>query len=1186
MVKVLLFENLFDSQQVVGVSEPLEITTFATASLPSLHPNISPSSSASSGSSLNLTSSISNTLSSEDLTTGESQCCFLVATKDGTVEVYKVLEARDIKPQLLYRLRTSIYNSTVNTSISPRSSVKNICALQYLPPPNDAIVTLEYESEKSLIVVCRIYSNWRADKVVNNPLSRESSSAYQHYEPEEPSTSPASSPSSSPSLGRNGSSSSYYSLVEQANGGAPATSGVLTLPTSTSATCIAVCTATSRLVVANESTITLWKIYEHGTKAEQILNVELQNSTSTITKLALYDSYLAYSSLSEVRVINLVVTQTETKKENAITKLFTLEKEFTRTECEAYSAVEDENYFECKFDEHGNLTSNSYSNLKLSIPSWNSGSAPQDFNKNVEVLGPIVDINHGVRVNKEEGYSLISAAMILYRRFDEEVEPLHTLTFLPEFSLISPGLNLGSFSTKNKQGKATLPMVSSIRCFFSTPRTGYLYDVQQPGLISAIPYTSETLACACSPHFLYAITPDGIEMFTLRNMEFGDRLRYPAPCLIGMQPFIGLQKVAISGEYVILLSKFSEDLLKPTKLSEAKLHQNSKSNSVVGWNVYVLHSTPLNTIYDDFLNRAAAYEPARLEYHQLVLEAHLLSRSKLSSLQLLFEDMKYRSTKDSKTSFLSVHLEAKQYYHLFRHSANLLGDYYFSNLDYPRASKFYSISDKKLSEVVKCMMQDSLSHPQANKFLTDYLDRVLYDESVQDYMDETPALANSIIVHYAENFPEKISSVLLDSNLSQYSLDVALRILEGSSSSRSHSRDVFARACLYSKLKKNSMAFRDFLSIKPERLVEYISDFKFLTNGEKFGSSHLKLLRICAPWPILEVLLQSPIRGEKSAEEKSATMTLSTALDILNDLPDIDQTSFDRIPPPISGQFLSMCYLESLILNGNNSDEVVAKLVDLYLQHLNVVDLRTFGISADPTNASPIANKWRDFHQKAFYQRPGWLDDLSPNSQAVLTRSYSSPALSRSNSSPAVKRISKSPFQRQIFDFTDFYLKKLQGLLCSAPVKDSNHLSKLTAQLIMTKCSNEIRLSLLCYPQLGRFSEGWSELVKQFPHSAVDYGKQYCKEPSQWKAALQHLLEIVLKSNEEEKSHLQECYTKMLEYLSGIFDPALFLSLLPNEGNLFFFVPFLERSIKSSQGKKLNASLQQDVFSLSEQQRK
>jgi hypothetical protein len=54
-------------------------------------------------------------------------------------------------------------------------------------------------------------------------------------------------------------------------------------------------------------------------------------------------------------------------------------------------------------------------------------------------------------------------------------------------------------------------------------------------------------------------------------------------------------------------------------------------------------------------------------------------------------------------------------------------------------------------------------------------------------VDETPSLSNSILVHYAEYAPEKISFVLLDSVLSQYSLDVALRILEGIPST-SHSR--------------------------------------------------------------------------------------------------------------------------------------------------------------------------------------------------------------------------------------------------------------------------------------------------------------------------------------------------------------------------------------------------------------
>jgi hypothetical protein len=65
-----------------------------------------------------------------------------------------------------------------------------------------------------------------------------------------------------------------------------------------------------------------------------------------------------------------------------------------------------------------------------------------------------------------------------------------------------------------------------------------------------------------------------------------------------MQPFIGLQKVAISGDYLILLSKISEEVI------GSKVPVASKA---VGWNVYVLHCTSLNTIYEDFITRAEAY---------------------------------------------------------------------------------------------------------------------------------------------------------------------------------------------------------------------------------------------------------------------------------------------------------------------------------------------------------------------------------------------------------------------------------------------------------------------------------------------------------------------------------------------------------------------------------------------------
>jgi hypothetical protein len=124
----------------------------------------------------------------------------------------------------------------------------------------------------------------------------------------------------------------------------------------------------------------------------------------------------------------------------------------------------------------------------------------------------------------------------------------------------------------------------------------------------------------------------------------------------------------------------------------------------------------------------------------------------------------------------------------------------------------------------------------------------------------------------------------------------------------------------------------------------------------------MKLLRICAPWAILEVLVDTP---KKMIKED--LIPIDTALEILNDVPQIDLTSSaERLPAPISGTFLSMCYLEALILSGKWVDQAVPKLIDLYCDLVHVSDLNKFGNFEKLPN---VGQKWTALHQKGTSSR-------------------------------------------------------------------------------------------------------------------------------------------------------------------------------------------------------------------------
>lgn len=150
---------------------------------------------------------------------------------------------------------------------------------------------------------------------------------------------------------------------------------------------------------------------------------------------------------------------------------------------------------------------------------------------------------------------------------------------IPNYPMISASFDSTQLPKMVEENVA----LKSMMCFISTQRRvfinfvcfgdifcqGFIYNLQHPELITVYTYTDDTLSAYYS-NFLYAITQSGtcflvdvpltllqgLEIWTSRTSEFGNDQVYPSPCLVGMQPFIGPQKIAVSSEYSLLLSKY------------------------------------------------------------------------------------------------------------------------------------------------------------------------------------------------------------------------------------------------------------------------------------------------------------------------------------------------------------------------------------------------------------------------------------------------------------------------------------------------------------------------------------------------------------------------------------------------------------------------------------------------------
>jgi hypothetical protein len=226
--------------------------------------------------------------------------------------------------------------------------------------------------------------------------------------------------------------------------------------------------------------------------------------------------------------------------------------------------------------------------------------------------------------------------------------------------------------------------------------------------------------------------------------------------------------------------------------------------------------------------------------------------------------------------------------------------------------------------------------------------------------------------------------------------------------------------------------------------------------------------------------------------------------------------------------------------------------------------------------------KWQDFHKKAFYTRPTWLDKVPPFDTNV-------------------RRIpaSRNPYEADkgdAYDYQHMYLRKCQSLLCAV----DKHIRPDQAIILLRALANTVDrapqdlttpLKLLCLPAAGQATlhEGIELVVAYCPQVAFEYGCQFCVQPCDWSKFLSALLSTTNETGAGIRGDISVgplqankgvVYEQILEHLTGHYDPDAFLHLLPPEGNLLYFLPYIEKAFCRHRAKALQhgiAQFMQDV---------
>lgn len=172
----------------------------------------------------------------------------------------------------------------------------------------------------------------------------------------------------------------------------------------------------------------------------------------------------------------------------------------------------------------------------------------------------------------------------------------------------------------------------------------------------------------------------------------------------------------------------------------------------------------------------------------------------------------------------------------------------------------------------------------------------------------------------------------------------------------------------------------------------------------------------------------------------------------------------------------------------------------------------------------------------------------------------------------------------------NFYLFKLQGLICALkdkvakqsdfesalPTIAAHVVECLKAHVPKVPSEMDASIQILCHPILGGL-EGLEttilQIVDHYPTSLTKFFKKYLPfdDMKKWKATMGILLAKVAK-NETETTIW--CLEETLKYLAQNLNSTDFLSLLPDNGNVAFFIPYIELNLGRNASMKLLTQIQ------------
>ncbi|XP_064610493.1 BLOC-2 complex member HPS3-like isoform X2 [Liolophura sinensis] len=693
--------------------------------------------------------------------------------------------------------------------------------------------------------------------------------------------------------------------------------------------------------------------------------------------------------------------------------------------------------------------------------------------------------------------------------------------------------------------------LGGLSCFLEAGYNGVMYSVlPTPHLLSHYKFASEALKVVCSPSVIHVITGVGVETYTsrcnvaaLHNMETFDNITKTIPppdletCLVSIQPFIGTRQAAMSDRHLHLLTKVESHFpaTKPSKRRETN------------WSLYVLEPSLVSDLYKDMVMLGTKnQESSPPTYLHLLLEGFIALKSYLM---------------ESNTDELKV-------LDLLSECCALLGDYYSQPGcgEWRLALPYYLMSGLTPEDILRqAVLHQQISKTSIDGFgqgLMNYLNYILFeDKSEREIKTE---YCDIILKCYAEADPSNLSKVIMFGKYQNFDTAKAISLVEdnirdsANVEKKHRCTDLLCSAVLNLRLCEPDKALSALSTVSKADVIRMcVENPQLLHTGTMELSPLSQLMRQHFSPVFITILV---------ALQDSAIIPVDMALTLLKS--NVYQSEVHRNTHVKE-------YLETLINDERRQkifDEAATLLCDIYL-------MRLMEWKPPKSRNFPVPQFTMPKGSGFFGARFSWLDHMPPfycpdnMKQPCQYLQFSKPGLGlRAKVMSQPIRIDQQTMSKDGCPccLCNEDLLKLQAILSSRFVTEKIVRLVLDRLQGWEASSMYESLWLLCMTYID-FRQSVDILVEKYPSVLPEFlvgciGKNTDKLRYTLESLICALRKAAALPTPEDNSYV-DSVKGVLGMMAGLLPVDQFIQLLPTDGSLLAFLPYI---IKCCQTEELH----------------